>query len=269
MLEQDLDVALLERKRGGVKLTPAGHAFLPFAEAVLAAIKDGRDVVRATTAQVSGNVSLALVGTLADTRIVDVLRKFGRQSHGASLDLTTATSQEVSNLVRRGDATLGLRYFADDRPEFVSTIVASEEMRVICSAEHRLAGCRARAPDLVGERWIGFSAEHGRESFGHILQRRLISAGLDPAQITIIDSLTAQKRLVEAGFGIALVPKSSIREEIRLGTLREIAALSVATKVPIAVIHRRKGYLNSAALALIAILKETPPKSRKKARSAK
>ena len=39
----DIDVALLERKRGGVELTAAGHAFLPFAEAVLAAIKDGRD----------------------------------------------------------------------------------------------------------------------------------------------------------------------------------------------------------------------------------
>ncbi len=261
MIEQDLDVVLFERKRGGVTLTAAGDAFLPFAEVVLAAIKDGRDAVRATTEEVSGRVSLALVGTLADTRIVEVVRKFERQSNGASLDLTTANSQEISDLVRRGDATLGLRYFSDDRPEFVSKIVAREEMLVICSAEHRLAGCQAKAQDLVGERWIGFQATRGRESFGHILKRRLISAGLDEAQVTIIDSLTAQKRLVEAGFGIALVPRSSVREEIELGLLREIAVSAIATKVPIAIIHRRNGYLNSATLALISILKEKPPKA--------
>ena len=48
LIEQDLGAALVERVRGGAKLTEAGRAFLPFAEAVLAAIEDGREAVRAT-----------------------------------------------------------------------------------------------------------------------------------------------------------------------------------------------------------------------------
>jgi DNA-binding transcriptional LysR family regulator len=34
--------------------------------------------------------------------------------------------------------------------------------------------------------------------------------------------LTAQKRLVEAGFGLGLMPESSVEEELRLGTLHAL-----------------------------------------------
>ena len=255
LIEQELGAPLLERVRGGVKLTEAGRAFLPFAEAVLAAIEDGREAVRATVSEQQGAVSLALVGTLADTHIVDVLRQFARRSKSVNLDLQTASSTEVSDLVRRGEATLGLRYFDNAHPDLVSRVVGAEALLVICSADHPLAGRRIRsAQQLAGERWVAFPAARGRESFGRVLERHLVSAGLDGAAVTLIDSLTAQKRLVEAGFGIALVPESSVRDELRLGTLKRLDAPELRTTVPVTIIHRRKGYLSSAARALLALM---------------
>ena len=255
LIEQELGAPLLERVRGGVKLTEAGRAFLPFAEAVLAAIEDGREAVRATVSEQQGAVSLALVGTLADTHIVDVLRQFARRSKSVNLDLQTASSTEVSDLVRRGEATLGLRYFDVVHADLVSRVVGAEPLLVICSADHPLAGRRIRsAQQLAGERWVAFPAARGRESFGRVLERQLLSAGLDGAAVTLIDSLTAQKRLVEAGFGIALVPESSVRDELRLGTLKRLDAPELRTTVPVTIIHRRKGYLSSAARALLALM---------------
>src|SRR5215470_808441 len=144
LIEQELGAPLLERVRGGARLTEAGRAFLPFAEAVLAAVQDGREAVRAAVHEERGTLSLVLVGTLADTHIVDVLRQFARKSKGVSLELRTATSTEVSDLVRRGEATLGLRYFVDERADLTSRTVGEERMLLICSAEHRLAGKRIR-----------------------------------------------------------------------------------------------------------------------------
>jgi DNA-binding transcriptional LysR family regulator len=255
LIEQELGAPLLERVRGGVKLTEAGHAFLPFAEAVLAAIEDGREAVRATVSEERGAVSLALVGTLADTHIVDVLRRFARRSKSVNLDLQTASSQEVSDLVRRGEATLGLRYFDNAHADLISRVVGAETLLVICSADHPLAGKRIRkAQQLAGERWVAFPAVRGRESFGRILERQLAAAGLDGATVTLIDSLTAQKRLVEAGFGIALVPESSVRDELRLGALKVLDAPELRTTVPVTIIHRRKGYLSPAARALLSLM---------------
>src|SRR5712692_11038954 len=47
LLEDQLGVPLLERGRGGTMLTEAGRTFLPYAEAVLAALKDGAQAVQA------------------------------------------------------------------------------------------------------------------------------------------------------------------------------------------------------------------------------
>src|SRR5262245_37740589 len=67
LLEDQLEVPLLERGRGGATLTQAGRVFLPYAEAVLAALKDGTQAVRALQGDDHGAVSLAIVGTLAGT----------------------------------------------------------------------------------------------------------------------------------------------------------------------------------------------------------
>jgi DNA-binding transcriptional LysR family regulator len=41
LLERELGAPIFERVRAGVVLTTAGHAFMPFAESVLAGVRDG------------------------------------------------------------------------------------------------------------------------------------------------------------------------------------------------------------------------------------
>jgi len=148
LMEEELGAPLLERVRGGVKLTEAGLAFLPFAEAVLAAVQDGRAAVCSAMSAEKGPVSLALVGTLADTHIVGVLRKFARRSKTMDLDLRTATSKEVSELVRCGEVTLGLRYFGDGHSDLKSQIVGEEALLVVAASDHGLAGKRVTRQKL-------------------------------------------------------------------------------------------------------------------------
>lgn len=257
LLEHELGAPLFERMRGRARLTEAGRAFLPHAEAALAALKDGRDAVRDLQAGPQGAISLALVGTLADTHIVDTLRRFARRADKVRLELRTASSADVTGLVRRGEATLGLRYFASARPDLVELNAGSEAMLVVAARDHRLAGRRRlqAARDLQGERWIGFPPSPGdRDSSGHLLARQLIRAGLDYADLTLIDSLTAQKRLAQAGFGLALVPESSVRDELRQGVLVALDVPAMRTSIPITALHRRAGYLSPAAQALLALL---------------
>jgi DNA-binding transcriptional LysR family regulator len=255
ILEHELGAPLFERSRHRARLTEAGRAFLPYAEAALAALRDGRDAVRGLQARIEGTISLALVGTLADTHIVDALRRFAARSKNVRLQLRTASSREVSDLVRRGDATLGLRYFTSDRPELVSLDAGSEIMLVVAAPGHPLAGRRIRQPRLLADqRWVGFPPTPGERTSGDTLMRQLIRAGLDGADVTLIDSLTAQKRLVEAGFGLALVPESSVRDELRRGVLVALDIPQMRTNIPITAIHRRDGYLSTGAKALLAVL---------------
>ena len=132
MLKQHLGTPLFERVRTGVVLTEAGHSFLPYAEAVLASLKDGAEAVRGLERGERGAVSVALVGTLASTRFATMLRQFGQRHPHVKLELQTANSQEVSDLVRRGEATLGLRYATDADPSLASEVVMEEALVVAC-----------------------------------------------------------------------------------------------------------------------------------------
>ncbi len=262
-LERSLGVALFERAGRGVSLTEAGRALLPYAEAALATIRDGERAVRdlATGPGGAQTLSLAIVGTLADSHIVDALRTFEAEFREATVELRTATSREVSALVRSGEAALGLRYFPDADPKLESIPLGTERLLVVVPASHPVTA--RRLPDLrafQGERWLGFPPERGQsDSFGHVLERLVSASGLVNASITRIDSLTAQRRLVEAGLGVALMPISSVREELRIGSLRAVEVEGMDAVLPVVVVRRRRGYQSRLATAFLKVLQDHTP----------
>src|SRR5262245_51462846 len=257
LLEQELQAPLFDRVRNEVILTDAGRAFLPHAEALLASMRDGIDAVGALRGATHGTVTLAIVGTLASTGLTQRLLRFHEAHPTVDLRIRTALSAEVSQLVRRGDATLGLRYGGDPHPELVSTKIHDEPMVPVCSPRHRLS--RARRVDtraLSGEKWVAFppGAGVGSDPYVTALAHALAAAGLDASEIVPIDSLTAQKRMVEAGFGLALLPASSVDEELRTGTLRALRVPALRVRVAVVLIHRRRAFQSGATRALVSVL---------------
>jgi DNA-binding transcriptional LysR family regulator len=275
LLERELGAPLFERIRGGAVLTEAGRAFLPHAEALLASMRDGIEAVGALRGADRGTVTLAVVGTLASTSLTARLRRFRDTYPAIDLRVRTALSREVSELVRRGDATLGLRYDADPHPDLVSIPVHDEPMVPVCAPHHRLA--RARRVDakaLAGERWITFPLRPGTapEPYASALERGLALVGARASELIPIDSLTAQKRMVEAGFGLALLQESSVNEELRAGALHALPIPAMRVTIPVVLIHRRRAYLSGAARALMTILTTWPasaPPARRPARQVR
>jgi DNA-binding transcriptional LysR family regulator len=265
LLERELGRPLFDRTRGGARLTEAGRAFLPHAETLLASMRDGVEAVRALERSDRGTVTVALVGTLANTLLTARLQRFRDAHRQVRLELRTALSREVSALVRRGDAALGLRYFPDPDPDLVSLPFYREDLVTVCAPTHRLAGKRRlTARMLTGEPWVAFPIRQGSsgESYAQVLAERLAAMGLGNAEIVPIDSLTAQKRLVEAGFGLGLMPRSSVEEELRLGTLRELRIAAMRLTVPVVLVHRRRAHLSGATRALLALLTGAPSQRR-------
>lgn len=253
LLERGLGAPLFDRAAGGATLSQAGRALLPFAERALAALEDARRAVQALATETSGPVALAVVGTLAGTALTSALTGFRQEYPGVDLALRTATSAEVSDLVRRGEADLGLRYHHDPSPDLACRQVGLEPLVVVCAPGHPQAGRTvAGLADLRDEAWLGFPDAGGRPEIGatHIFSLFVLH-GLGEIAWTAVDSLTAQKRLVEAGFGVALVPESAVAEERAAGALAVIAVADLDAKRPIHAVTRRDGFLSRAAVSLL------------------
>jgi len=141
--------------------------------------------------------------------------------------------------------------------DLVALPVADESLRVVCAGQSRLVDPAATdVQSLVGVPWVGFpqGAASSGEPFARAVEQQLLRCGLGDAEHIAIDSLTAQKRLIEADFGIGLMPTSSIEEEVRLGTLHVLTIADLETVIPVTAIHRRGGYLSGAARRLLASL---------------
>src|SRR5436190_10179125 len=258
LLEQELGVPLFERVAGRTRLSDAGRVMVPYAERAVAAAQDAENAVRALTRRNARPVSLAVLGTLAGDRLSQILKRFAGEYPDADLTLRTATSAEVSDLIRRGEATIGLRYDMDRLRDLDYERLASEPLQVVCALDHPLAGKRvAQLADLSGERWIAFPEIPGRReiSASHVFAL-FLTHGLGEVAWTPVDSLTAQKRLVEAGLGIALLTQSNAADELRSRSISTIRVGNLAASQEIVAVTRRGGFLSAASQRLLEVIRE-------------
>lgn len=256
LLEDEIGAPLFERMAGGVTLSEAGRVLLPHAERVLAALKDTSEALSAMREGKGGVISLAVVGTLAGTGLTTALKRFARACPAVEISLRTAVSTEVSELVRSGEATIGLRYYEERSPDLEGIALKPERLVIACAPTHRLAGKKLRLlRDLKDEKWLAFpDPQVRRDPSAGTLFAQFLTRDVAQIQWMPVDSLTAQKRLVEAGFGIALLPESSIAEERKAKALAVISVGDLAAANPVTLITRRGGYLSAASQKLLQVL---------------
>lgn len=268
LLEDQLGVPVFERAAGGVTLSEAGRTLLPHAERVLAALRDATSAIQAMRTETAGSVSIVAVGTLAGTNLTAILKRFAANHAGIDLSIRTANSAEVSAVVRRGDASIGLRYLHDIAPDIVSEHIASERMAVVCAAEHRFANRRIRSlADLRDETWFAFpNAFEQRETFADNIFAQFQARGIGAIRWTPIDSLSAKKRLIEAGLGLALLPESAIEDELRARSLATIQVADFNAANPIYAVVRKGGYLSPATQSFLSLLRHSGLATRSPAR---
>ena len=260
LLEQELGITLFERATGGVVLSEAGRTLLPHAERVHAALRDAANAMEALRTETAGAVSIVAVGTLAGTNLTPVLKRFAADHPKIDLSISTASSAVVSNLVRRGEAVIGLRYLLDPASDIVCEHIASETMVVACSTEHRFAGKRLKSlAALCHEPWFAFqNAYDQRETFADNIFAQFQARGIGAIRWTSIDSLSAMKRLIEAGLGVALMSENAIQEELGVGSLATIPVADLRVANPVYAVVRKGGYLSPVAQHLLAQLRNAP-----------
>lgn len=259
LLEQELGVPLFERVAGRTMLSDAGRVMVPYAERAVAAAQDAEHAVRALARSNSGPVALAVVGTLAGGRLSTMMKRFASEHPDVNLTLRTATSTEVSELVRRGEATIGLRYDRDRSNDLDYELLATERLQVVCAPDHPRAGGRvARLADLRSERWIAFPEIPGRREItaSHVFAL-FQTHGLGEVEWTPVDSLTAQKRLVEAGLGIALLSESNVAEERRSSAISTIRVGDLSASQDIVAVTRRDGFLSAASRRFLEVVRSS------------
>src|SRR6266542_5035601 len=88
-LEKAFGVPLLVRRRGGVRLTEAGRAFLPYAERALQAVADGRQVLTELERGAAGHIAICASPIVSTYALPTILKRFAGTHPGVQVAVRT------------------------------------------------------------------------------------------------------------------------------------------------------------------------------------
>jgi len=219
-LEDQAGVALLERGRRGVQLTPAGRALLRHARRI-----DG-DVarLRGELAEFAGG-QRATIRLLANTAALsewlpERIAGFLVAHPALDLSLVERGSIEAADAVREAAAELAVIADHASRQGLQGEMLDEDPLVVACPRGHRWARRQAlRMVDLPGEPMLGLSGDSALQR--HLLARA-IEAGGRLHWRAHIPGLEPLCRMVARGAGVAVVPASAVRRSSVAGELSAI-----------------------------------------------
>lgn len=84
----------------------------------------------------------------------------------------------------------------------------------------------------------------------------LREAGVEVTMVMEFDNVETVKRAIEINAGIAILPASTIRNEILQNQLKEVPLRGGSFKRPLAILHRNDKILNPAMQSFIELLKQ-------------
>lgn len=155
-LERQVGGQLFEPGKRAVA-TPLGHSLLPLFREMLAV----HDRIRYETHELAnarqGTVALAVMPSLADEWLPDILERFSRQCTQVRLRVIDAPSQAVRQLVLSGEVDIGIAGLLTEDQRLAFQPFALDEFGIICPKSHWLASTQQPVEwdMLKGERLIG------------------------------------------------------------------------------------------------------------------
>jgi DNA-binding transcriptional LysR family regulator len=205
-LEKRIGAELYHKARGirrGSPLTAAGRRFLPHAEAFLE--RAGELTELFSENPLDRQVHVAASQYLVLYVLVDVLRKFHAACPQIHVNISVRSEQEIEEALREDpDVALGIAAPHEPSPDLEYVHLFSLDWKLITPARHRLLGKRrVRLADLVDEPLILF--ERGSTGRQHVIDGFHLQ-GIAPCVETETTNTEIIVRMVEAGFGVSVVP---------------------------------------------------------------
>ncbi len=218
-LERELGVDLLERQGRGVRLTPAGQAYAPFAARVLGLLEQGRLAGEEAARCKAALVRVACVNTAGEYLLPAVLEAYRRLEPGAEVRLEVANRDAVLARVATLDADVGI----GGRP-----LAPGVTGRRLLENELAVVGREARA-DLRAATWLLREEGSGTRAAA---ERYLAEQGIDPRAVLTLGSNGAVKRGAALGLGVTLISTHAVARELRDGSLARVPAPGTPLRRP-------------------------------------
>lgn len=209
-LEKKIGVQLFIRNKRSVKLTSAGNVL--FNEAINLVKKSEEAIEKTRQAELGtvGNLNIGFLGYTERNFLPYFIRQFRKSYPQVGLQLNQFNHGMLIEALNNGEIDIGftLSFGLDNIGGLKRKNIFTETISVVMHCEHPLANQRSiHIADLSQERFVILNREESPQGFNRTL---LICAnnGFSPTIVSEPRLIHTVLLLVDAGMGIAILPKS-------------------------------------------------------------
>lgn len=219
-LETELGTSLFVRDNGDVSLTDAGKILEDYAHRILKLRDDAARSIAQLQNLESGTLSIAAHESAALYLLPNAILHFLQLFPEVKVSVNRARLDEIPRMVLDREVQIGFLKEAPAFQELESVDVHSDRMALIASPKNQLAGRSGIAvKDLDG---VPFVVHHLCSSTEEFVLRLFRQNGIRCHVVAELWSFENIKSFVVENVGLAIVPRITVLEELRTGSLVEI-----------------------------------------------
>ena len=246
-LEEFVGLKLLDRTTRRVIPTAEGENFMPIAERLVRDFDTAISDLKATAERRIGNISIAIVPSVANQLLPPIIKTFSKTYPGINLLLNDDTARGVQQKVERNEVDFGIGSVWQTSKLLKFTPLFSDNLDLVFHKDHDLA----QSQEPIS--WSALSNEIFLDSgITKNMRSRLL---LGPSKFDF-PSITTLLAMLRSNLGVSVLPSLAIPQSS--GELRSRPLLPME-KRDICMITRHDWTLSPAAEAMIdTIIKEMP-----------
>lgn len=254
-LERTLGTPLFRKAGKNATLTPSGEALLPYAQKMLALSGE----LVAELAKVSTDVSATLVVTAVESLCTYVLPSrlavLRERWPNARFEVIPGACAEIRANIAAGKSDVGLVIGAEDDGG-ADAVLAKGRLVVVCAPAHPRANTVASAQEL---RDYDFYMCDASGDYHQMLRKHFEAAQFPPPRMQVLGTVEGVKRgILVGGTAVGLLPAHAIGEELRDGTLAEIAVTPAFPALALRSVLRTESMSSPLVEALVESLRDSP-----------
>lgn len=229
LLEREVGVQLLERSSRSVRLTPAGRVFLPEAQRILRLSESARRWTRRVWRGEAGTLRIGFTASSGYGMLPDLMLTLRAAMPDVDIVLREMVTSAQVEALGSGILDVGFVRPPVDRRKFASTEHVSESFVTALAATDPLAAATSiDLRDIHDRPFIFYSPDVSRY-FHDLLSSTFAQAQIMPRIVQQVGQMHSMLALVDAGFGMAMLPEAAARLRFPNVVFRPMTGLATLT----------------------------------------
>ena len=253
-LEKKLDDPLFIRGKGQFELTPAGKILYKYSKEILTLYQSINNEISMAKDKVSGAIKLSTIYSIGLHELPPVLNLFKQKFPDVQLDIQYARMNNVYESVQNGAVDLGIVAFPKKDSHVDVIPFRKDHLVLIVGPNHHLKDReQVKLSEINNEDFIAFDKDIPTAK---AINKEFKDRGIAVNTVMSFDNIETIKRAVEIETGIAIVPKATIVNELKIGLIHAIEFEDFYWERPLGIITRSGRELQSIVELFINFLQK-------------